>query len=863
MKRATASKPKNHSASPAKPTSPDDLPVHAAPWLDWFRLQGWQPFAFQKEVWRAYLAGESGLVHATTGTGKTYAAWGGPLIEALARSESSTGSSRAEPLTVLWITPLRALAADTEESLRAPLPALNLNWIIERRTGDSPASVRARQRERLPTVLVTTPESLSLLLTRTDGQEQFANLRCIVVDEWHELLGTKRGVQTELALARLRRWKPDVRIWGMSATLGNLDQSLAVLLGNAAEKSGAAAGRIVTGHVEKVLRIRSMIPATVERFPWAGHLGIHLLQNVLAELDACRSALVFTNTRSQTEIWYQAILAARPEWAGLIALHHGSLDPDLRRWVEAGLKGGTLRCVVCTSSLDLGVDFSPVERVLQIGSPKGAARLLQRAGRSGHQPGAVSEVLCVPTHALELIEFAATRDAVQDGKIESRVPLEQSLDVLAQHLVTIALGGGFREEELLAEVRQSHAFRELSREDWEWALDFVHRGGETLRAYPDYRRVERVDDIFRVIEPQVARRHRLSIGTISSDAAMTVQYLRGSRLGTVEESFIARLRPGDVFLFAGKPVELIKIHEMRAYVRPARKSSGQVPRWAGGRMPLSTELARAVRRRLDEARQGRFEGPEMEAVRPILELQAEWSLLPAENEVLVERVQTRDGYHVFVYPFEGRLVHEGLANLFAWRLSRRQPITFSFAINDYGFELLSDRDSGIVAAIDDGLFSEVNLNDDIAASLNSAELAKRQFRDIARIAGLVFQGFPGAGKTTRQLQASTGLLFDVFREFDPNNPLLTQANREVLEVQLEAVRLRRTLARMRTAMVRHVDLVRPSPLGFPLLVDRMREKLTSEKLEDRVRRLQARLEKAAGDTNEPARGRGKRSRPAS
>jgi len=488
--------------------------------LDWFKQRGWTPFEFQREVWSAYLAGDSGLIHAATGTGKTYAAWMGPLLEWITEhpNRKTWAKLPPPPLRVLWITPLRALAADTAEALSAPLTDLQIPWLLESRTGDTSAAVRARQRQRLPSALITTPESLSLLLTRPDAADLFRDLRAVVVDEWHELMATKRGVQTELALARLRHWRPDLRTWGLSATLGNLDTALETLLGS----TPRAPGKMIRGAVPKTLRIESIIPPQIERFPWAGHLGTKLLPEVLSVVDSGSSALIFTNTRSQTEIWYHAILNARPEWAGEIALHHSSLDRTVRDWVEDALRAGKLRCVVCTSSLDLGVDFTPVDSVLQVGSPKGVARLLQRAGRSGHRPGVESRVTCVPTNAFELIEVAAVRDAITAGHIESRSPFEAPLDALVQHLVTIALGGGFRADELLDEVQTTHAYRDLTDAEWAWALDFVTRGGEALRNYPEYARLSVENGQYIVTDKEIARRHRMSIGTIVSDASLRV-----------------------------------------------------------------------------------------------------------------------------------------------------------------------------------------------------------------------------------------------------------------------------------------------------------------------------------------------------
>ena len=815
---------------------------------EWFRARGWRPFDFQEEVWKSYIDGESGLIHAATGTGKTYAAWWAPLLEYLEESRDSpewkqkVTRSKSLPLRVLWITPLRALAGDTAGALIEPVADLNFPWTVETRTGDTSPGARSRQSRRLPTTLVTTPESLSLLLSRENASEQCHDLRLVVVDEWHELMGTKRGVQTQLALAHLRAICPRLRTWGLSATIGNLDEARISLLGRSSGSS-----RIVRGVEPKKVIVDSLIPPVIERFPWAGHLGTQMVPQVVAAIEEGETSIVFTNTRSQTEIWYQAILAERPEWAGTIALHHGSLDRKRREWVEEGLRTAKLRCVVATSSLDLGVDFSPVDRVLQIGSPKGIARLLQRAGRSGHRPGAESRVTCVPTHTLELIEVAAARDGMDAGAIESRYPVTRPLDVLAQHLVTIAAGEGFRPDELLREVRSTHAFADLPDDEWSWVLGFVSNGGSALEGYPEYSKVVPGDDgVWRVEDRTIARRHRMSIGTIVSDAHITVQYLRGPRLGTVEESFIARLSHGDRFVFAGTPLEFIRVRDMIAWVRRAPNANGAIPRWMGSRLPLSGELAAAIRSRLGEAARGCFRDLEMKTLEPILKVQAKWSRIPEPDDFLIERVKSREGHHLFFFPFEGRLVHEGLAALFAWRISRIRPITFSISANDYGFELLSPDEAQLDEALANGLLDPTNLIDDIPASLNATEMARRQFREIARVAGLVFPGFPHSGKTARQLQASSGLFFDVFARYDAGNMLLSQAHREVLERQLERTRLGNTLQRISKANVVVTSPRRTPPLAFPLLIDRTREKVSSEKLVDRIRRMQRTLENAAG-----------------
>lgn len=822
--------------------------VHA-----WLAGRGWTPAPFQIEMWQAVAEGRSGLLHAGTGSGKTYAVWLGALA-ALARPDApvpiKTGrrAAQAEPLQVLWLTPMRALAADTERALLEPLPALAPAWTLGSRTGDTAAAQRAAQTRRLPSALVTTPESLSLLLSRADARDTLGRVRLVVVDEWHELLGNKRGVQVQLALARLRRWRPDLQVWGLSATLGNLNDAMATLLGDRAQE-----GLRIQGGASKPVQVDTLLPDRIERFPWAGHLGLKMLAPVVAEIAASQTALVFTNTRSQSELWYQAILNARPDWAGSIALHHGSLDRGVRDWVESGLKTGGLRAVVCTSSLDLGVDFLPVERVLQIGSAKGVARLLQRAGRSGHAPGRTSRITLVPTNSLEIVEAAALRDAVQAGHIEARHAPDKPLDVLVQHLVTVGLGGGFTPDDIFDEVRTTHSYRGLTTQEWAWCLGFVSQGGESLRAYPDYRRVEPDEaGCWRVPDARLARRHRLNIGTIVSDASMTVRYWTKAKgaLGSIEESFIARLSPGDCFLFAGRLLELVRVQDMTAYVKRAAAKRAAVPRWSGARMAFSSQLADALVARLHAAAGGRYDTPEMQCARPLLELQAAWSRLPEPGRLLIETLASREGSHAFVYPFAGRHVHLGLAALLAWRIGSMQAATFSIAVNDYGFELLTSAQIDWSTALSAERFDEAGLQEDVLASLNASELARRRFREIARVSGLIFQGSPNERKSSRQLQASSGLFYDVFRQYDPDNLLLAQAESEVLAQELEIGRLRDALRRIGAGRLQRVVLSRPSPFAFPLMVERFRERLSTETLADRIARMVAGLEQAAG--GEPA-----------
>lgn len=796
----------------------------------WFAELGWQPFSFQRETWQTYSANKSGLVHAPTGLGKTYAVLGGPLDEALESGQAWQG------LTVLWLTPLKALAGDTLDAIRFMIEGLGLPWTADIRHGDTSAYRKRKQRDAFPAVLVTTPESLSILLSYPAMRKKFSTLQCVVVDEWHELLATKRGTQVELALARLRCWNPKLRVWGLSATLSNLEEAKSALLGSA-----HAQGVIVEGCIDKRIEIATLLPDAIEKFPWSGHLGDKLADKVVAQIEQHKTTLVFTNTRNQAELWHQRLMQLRPEWIDCLGLHHGSIDKEQRTAIEYGLNAGKLRAVVCTSSLDLGVDFTPVEQVIQIGSPKGIARLTQRAGRSGHQPGAVSRIYGVPTNALEIIEFAAARDALARKEIESRHPLQKPIDVLVQHLVTVALSNEARMDALQAEVKMTHAYRHLSDFEWDWAIDFVTRGGEALQAYPGYRKVQIDDDHQTMSVPSnhVGRLHRISIGTITSDSEVLVKFGQGRTLGSVEESFISKLNPGETFQFAGKCLQLVRLRNMVAQVKLAKQRQGATPAWAGGRSPLSSELSHAVSRRLATPT---IDCPEMEKISPILEIQKKVSMLPHQDHVLVEFTSVQRQTFMTIYPFAGRAVHEGLAALFAFRLVQQLPLTLKTSINDYGIALHMNKpfilDEGTLKL----MLNAKNLSEDLIACMNTSELARRQFREISRVAGLVVQGYPGKSKSTRQLQVSSGLLFDVFSKYDPRNMLLAQANQEIFERQLESTRLVAVLQRMQSAPLSIIRTESLTPMAFPLWAEQLQTEVSSESWTERVQNMARQLE---------------------
>lgn len=763
-------------------------------------------------------------------------------MEYIRERPSDFRKPRKNGLRILWITPLRALARDIQLAMQDLCADFEVPWEVGVRTGDTSTADRAKQRRNAPECLVTTPESLHLMLSQKDSSDFFKSLGTIIVDEWHELLGTKRGVQIELAFSRLKVVTDGkLKIWGVSATIGNLEQAREVLLGPTHFKNSVA----IRADIQKKIEIIPVLPDEAEKFPWGGHLGVKMMDKVLPIIEASKTTLLFTNTRSQTEIWYQQILEAAPHLSGAMAMHHGSMDNHVRGWVEDALHAGKLQLVVCTSSLDLGVDFRPVDTVIQVGGPKGVSRFMQRAGRSGHQPGATSKIYFVPTHSLELIESAALRSALDKDYYESRKPLEKCMDVLVQYLVTLAVGEGFKPEVVFGEVKQTFCFQHITTEEWNWTLQFITFGGSSLVEYDEFSRVEIIDGIYRIRDKRKALKHRLSIGTIVGDPSLRVKYLTGGNIGTVEESFASKLTRGDVFWFAGRNLEFIMIKEMTVLVKKAKKKRGLIPRWGGGRMPLSSQLSILIRQKLEEAAQGNFADIELQTIRPLIELQQRWSIVPDSGTLLIEKVESRFGHHLFFYPFEGRFVHEVLGSLVAYRIGKLAPISFSIGMNDYGFELLSDEPIPIEEALELDLFSETDLLDDIHHSINESEMARRRFRDIATIAGLVFQGFPGKNVPNKHLQANSQIIYKVFEEYDKDNLLLKQAMDEVITLQMEQSRLQESVARINQQKIELKYPPRPTPFAFPIMVESIRERLSTESIEDRVRKLQQQLEKFA------------------
>jgi ATP-dependent Lhr-like helicase len=811
----------------------------------YFKKNQLKPFLFQEETWNAIQNGESGLVNAPTGMGKTYAVFLGALIQFIDQNPNNFNTKYNSGLQLLWITPLKALVKDLSRAMEKTLLELNIPWKVGIRTGDTTAQERLLQNKQLPEILLITPESLHLMLSHTQHKEYFNTLKIIAVDEWHELLGNKRGVQVELALSRLihlqhlntiNTTKNQLIIWGISATIGNLEEAKNVLLHPLQQK-----GKIIQAALHKKIKIHPIIPDEVERYPWAGHLGLKLVHKIIPIIEENQSTLIFINTRGMTEIWYQAILEVAPHLSGAIAIHHGSIEKDLRMWVEEALHQQKLKAVVCTASLDLGVDFKPVDTVIQVGSPKGIARFMQRAGRSGHQPNATAQIYFLPTHSLELAELAALRQCIEKNILETKPPLLLCYDVLVQYMCTLAIGAGFYADELLNEIKKTHCYHHISIDEWNNILLYLTNGGKAFHEYESFKKLEQQEDGKYVIKSKkIAMQHRMHIGTIVGDAMLKVKWLHGGHLGVIEEWFINRLKIGDSFVLAGKNVMLSMIKDMTVWVKKSVATNTAIPSWMGGRMSLSANLGEQLRQVFSEALQNNTD--EMVALRPLFELQQTLSTIPLSNEILVEIIAEKKGFHILVYPFEGRLVHEAMSALMAYRLSKLQPVSFSIAMNDYGFELFCDEPIELTEQSFKTLLTTHHLLRDLQLSLNASEMAARAFREIAVIGGLIFQGYPGQNKKTKHLQASASLLFKVLNEYDNENVLLQQSYKEVFEKQMEEVRLRMALQRIQQSKIIINYPQQFTPFSFPIIADGLnRNHLSSEKLEDRIKKIQQQL----------------------
>ncbi len=793
------------------------------------KQRGWTPQGFQQEAWKALLQGKQGIVNAPTGSGKTYSLLL-PFLFNLYEPKSSAS------LQCIWITPIKALAKEIQIAAQRVIDECDLPIRAAIRTGDTESKERQRQQKAWPHLLITTPESLHLLFCQKKNGDIWKSLQLIVVDEWHELMGSKRGVQMELALAHLRSLRPDVLTWGISATIGNLEEALHVLLGPRPNGEHV----LIRTAQTKATEVIPIQPNRVERMPWAGHLGIHLLPKLIPIIRASKSTLIFTNVRSQCEIWYRQLMEAAPDLAGTTAIHHSSISKEIRDWVETSLHEGKLSCVICTSSLDLGVDFAPVETIVQIGGPKGIARFMQRAGRSGHTPTGMSRIYFLPTHSLELIECAALQSGLAQGELENREPYVQCFDVLIKWLVTLGCGEGFIPEEVHQSILNTHCFQHISETEFLWCMNFAAAKGTSLNEYPEYHKIQPVEGRWTVTNQRIARRHRMSIGTIVSDTLVAVRMRGSGLLGHVEESFIAQLHEGDAFWFAGMSVELIELKELTAQVRKSKRTDGRSPVWLGGSLPLTSKMSHLIREKIAEASlssSAPSNDPIIEFIRPIFDLQSERSHIPNTRQLLIEQFESEEGFHTMFYPFEGKFVHEGLAALIGHRIGAQKPISFSIATNDYGFELLSNKPVELDDDIVRFWFRKDELERDLLAGVNAAELAGRQFRDIATIAGLLFKGYPGQPIRDRHIQSSSQLLYRVFQDYDPGNLLIRQSYDELLYRQFDIPRMHRALDRILNAEIIITQPEKPTPFAFPILVDRLRERMSSESLKERIAQM--------------------------
>ncbi|MBD3904178.1 ligase-associated DNA damage response DEXH box helicase [Chryseobacterium muglaense] len=784
------------------------------------------PFKFQIDTWQKFGNGYSGMVVAPTGFGKTYSVFLALISDFLNHPEKYK-----KGLKMIWITPLRSLSKDIAKAMQEAIDEIGLDWLVGVRNGDTDPKVRQQQVKNMPEILVATPESLHLLLGQKNHQRFFQNLQTIIIDEWHELLGSKRGVIVELGISQLRKYVPKLKIWGITATIGNLDEAMEVLIPYNIKKTK------ITAKQHKKIDIISVFPDEVEILPWAGHLGHKLADKVVPIILESKSTIVFTNTRSQSEMWYQLLLDAYPDFAGQIAIHHSSIDAHLRIWIEENLSSGKLKAVVSTSSLDLGIDFKPVDTVIQIGSAKGVARFLQRAGRSGHSPFETSKIYCVPTHSLELIEVAALKEAVKQNVIEPREPQVLCFDVLVQFLMTLAIGDGFFPDEVYERIKQVYTFQEIRDEEWKEIIDFLTIGGSALKSYEEYHKIVVMEDsLHKVISRKIAMLHRMNMGAIVSDAMLKVKFISGGYIGMVEEYFISRLKKEEKFILAGRVLEVAMIKDMTVFVRAA-KGKAKAPSYLGGRLPLSSNLGRFLREKLSSALNPKASEKELKFLHPLLINQEERSHIPKDDEFLVELIKNREGYHLFMYPFEGRLVHEVMAALIAYRISKLAPISFSMAMNDYGFELFSDKEIPLNEDNLEKILTRENLMVDVISSINSAEMARRKFRDIAVISGMVVQNFPGQQRSNKALQSSAGLIFKVLEDDDPNHFLVRQAYTEVFNMQLQEQRLVEAFKRIEKSKIILKFANTFTPLSFPIKVDSLRQTLTSESLDARIQKL--------------------------
>ena len=806
----------------------------------WFKAQGWQPRPHQLEMVQCAASGHAALLVAPTGGGKTLAGFLPALIDLAGRGRGRANAPQ-RTLHTLYISPLKALAVDIARNLHRPIADMGLDITVETRTGDTPPGKRRRQRARPPDILITTPEQIALMIAAHGMERFFGDLKFIILDELHALVASKRGSLLSLGLARLARLAPDAVPIGLSATVADPENLTAWLVPQSAgaavpgTKTMAAGetpprrARLITG--APGARPHITVLDSAEHIPWSGHSARHAIGEIYNAISAAAMTLVFVNTRSQAEIIFQELW--RSNAANLpIALHHGSLDAGRRRKVEKAMGEHRLRAIVCTSTLDLGIDWGGVDLVINAGAPKGSSRILQRIGRANHRLDEPSRALLVPASRFEVLECEAARLAALEGSQDTEPAFERNLDVLAQHIFGLACAGPFFAAEMFAEVRSAWAYRHLTRQDFDDALDFIATGGYALRAYERYARLRPMaDGRLRLAHPRLYQQYAMNVGAIVAAEVLKVRLVKrrkkpgrrspfgGRVLGEIEEYFISQLVPGDTFVFAGQVVRFEAIEEMSAIVTPAFDSEPKVPSYMGGKFPLSTWLAEKVRIMLaDPARWQTLP----DQVAQWLSVQQEKSLLPGSDQMLVETFPRGQRFYLVCYPFEGRLAHQTLGMLLTRRLQRAGLGPMGFVANDYALVISMMADAG--AAIRAGrlvlaqLFSEDMLGDDLDAWLAESSLMKRTFRNCAVIAGLIERRAPGREKTGRQVTVSSDLIYDVLRAHDPGHVLLRAAWHDAASGLIDVHRLAGLLRRIRHTIV-HSPLTAVSPLAVPVMLE--------------------------------------------
>ena len=779
------------------------------PIADWFAMRGWSPRRYQLEMLDAARSGTHALLVAPTGAGKTLA---GFLPSLVALSERP-----APGLHTLYVSPLKALAIDVQRNLVDPIAEMGLPITVETRTGDTPSDRKARQRVKPPGILLTTPESLSLLLSHPDSVHLFAGLATVVVDEVHAFANGKRGDLLSLCLARLGRLAPGLRRVALSATVADPDDYRAWL----APGGDIDAVRLVQGDPGAEPRIDILLPE--DRIPWSGHSGRYAAAQVMAEIETHRTTIIFCNTRSLAELIFQDLWTVNDQSLP-IGIHHGSLSVEARRKVEAAMGAGRLRALVATSSLDLGVDWGDVDLVIQMGAPKGSSRLIQRIGRANHRLDDPSEAVVVPGNRFEYLEARAALDAVLEGELDRDPFRPGTLDVLAQHVMACACTGPFREEELLTEINEALPYSALTPERFRQVLDYIATGGYALKAYDRFRRLTLDDDgVWRVSHPRFVQQHRLNAGIIVEATMLNVRFKNGRSLGKVEEGFAATLRPGDTFFFAGLSVE-VERQEAEDLIVHATRKPARIPTYGGARMPISTNLANRVRAFLaDPAEWPRFP----QDCREWLEMQARRSVLPRPGQLLIETFPREGRHYMVVYSFEGWNAHQSLGMLVTRRMETAGLKPVGFVASDYALATYSLEPVADPAP----LFDRDILEHEFVEWVESSSLLKRAFREVAVIGGLVERQHPGKRKTGRQVSFSTDLIYDVLRRYEPEHLLMRAAWDDARARMTDVGRLADLLDRAAGTML-HVSLPRVSPLAVPVLVLIGRERVTQSGTDD-------------------------------